>query len=368
MAARKGVVVFHKAYGFQTYDNRIAVKEDDLYDLASVTKIASTLAGLMVLDSEGRFSPDETLGYYLPEFKRTDKGKIGMRDFLTHQAGLIPYISFWKETLRENGEYKPRTYSAGPEKKYPFEVAQGLFINKNYRKKMFREIKKSPLGDKKYVYSDLTFIVAPGIIEKLTGQHWSEFVIDSIYRKIGAMEMGFNPYERFPMDRIVPTEYDSLFRKQQLHGTVHDEGAAMLGGISGHAGLFSNANDLMKLMELYRRGGEYGGQQLISSDVLKEYSRAQFPGNNNRRGLGFDKPLLNNSLVAPSDAYPTYGASPESYGHFGYTGTFVWVDPIADISYVFLCNRVYPTRKKEELSNLNIRTSILQAIYDSIGK
>jgi CubicO group peptidase (beta-lactamase class C family) len=368
MAARKGVVVFHKAYGYQTYDNRIAVKEDDLYDLASVTKIASTLAGLMVLDSEGRFSPDETLGHYLPEFKRSDKGDIVMRDFLTHQAGLTPYISFWKETLRDNGEYKPRTYKAGSEKRYPLEVAQGLYINKNYRKKMFREIKKSPLKEKKYVYSDLTFIIAPGIIEKLTGQHWSEFVIDSIYRKIGAMEMGFNPYERFPMDRIVPTEYDSLFRKQQLHGTVHDEGAAMLGGISGHAGLFSNANDLMKLMELYRRGGEYGGQQLISSDVLKEYSRAQFPGNNNRRGLGFDKPLLNNSLVPLPDSYPTYGASPDSYGHSGYTGTFVWVDPIADISYVFLCNRVYPTRKREELSNLNIRTSILQAIYDSIGE
>jgi CubicO group peptidase (beta-lactamase class C family) len=366
MAARKGVVVFRKAYGYQTYDNRIAVKEDDLYDLASVTKIASTLAGLMVLDSEGKFSPDKTLGYYLPEFKRTNKGDIGMRDFLTHQAGLTPYISFWKETLRDNGEYKPRTYSTGPEKKYPLEVAQGLYINKNYRKKMFREIKKSPLGEKKYVYSDLTFIIAPGIIEKLTGQQWSEFVTDSIYRKIGAMEMGFNPYQRFPMDRIVPTEYDSLFRKQQLHGTVHDEGAAMLGGISGHAGLFSNANDLLKLMELYRRGGEYSGQQLISSEVLKEYSSVQFPENNNRRGLGFDKPLLNNSLVPPPDAYPTYGASPESFGHSGYTGTFVWVDPIADISYVFLCNRVYPTRKKEELSNLNIRTSILQAIYDSI--
>ena len=246
------------------------------------------------------------------------------------------------------------------------EVAQGLYINKNYRKKMFREIKKSPLGEKKYVYSDLTFIIAPGIIEKLTGQKWSEFVTDSIYKKIGAMEMGFNPYQRFPMDRIVPTEYDSLFRKQQLHGTVHDEGAAMLGGISGHAGLFSNANDLMKLMELYRRQGEYGGQQLISSEVLKEYARVQFPENNNRRGLGFDKPILNNSMVPPSDAYPSPGASPESFGHSGYTGTFVWVDPVADISYVFLCNRVYPTRKREELYNLNIRTSILQAIYDSI--
>jgi len=368
MVARKGVVVFRKAYGFQTYDNRVAVHEDDLYDLASVTKISSTLAGLMLLNTEGKFSPDKTLGYYLPDFRKTNKGNIGMRDFLTHQAGLTPFIPFWKETLKSDGTFKRRTFEYSYNKKYPLEVAQGLYIYKNYRKKMFDEIKKSKLGDKKYVYSDLTFIIAPQIIENLTGQKWYEFVTDSIYKKIGAGEMVFNPYKRFPIVRIVPTEYDSLFRKQQLQGTVHDEGAAMLGGISGHAGLFSNANDLMKLMELYRRMGEYGGQQLISHDVMKEYTRVQFPGNNNRRGLGFDKPLLNNYQLSEKDSYPTKNASPESFGHSGYTGTFVWVDPVSEISYVFLCNRVYPTRKNDELSNMNIRSGILKAIYDSIKK
>jgi beta-glucosidase-like glycosyl hydrolase/CubicO group peptidase (beta-lactamase class C family) len=368
MAARKGVVIFQKAYGYQTYDDRIAVKESDLYDLASITKISSTLAGLMLLNTEGKFSPDKTLGYYLPDFRKTNKGKIGMRDFLTHQAGLTPYISFWKETMKKDGSFKPSIFDSQLNNRYPTEVAQGLYINKNYRKKMFSEIKKSPLGPKKYVYSDLTFIIAPGIIENLTGQKWYEFVTDSIYKKIGATEMGFNPYTRFPIDRIVPTEFDSTFRKQLLHGTVHDEGAAMLGGISGHAGLFSNANDLMKLMELYRRMGEYGGQQLIGRDVLKEYTRAQFPKNDNRRGLGFDKPLLNNSLLPEKDTYPTRSVSPESFGHSGYTGTFVWVDPVSEISYVFLCNRVYPTRRNEELYTLNIRSAILQAIYDSILK
>ena len=248
MAARKGVVVFQKAYGYQTYDDRIAVSEDDLYYLASITKISSTLAGLMLLNTEGKFAPDDTLGFYLPDFRKTNKGNIGMRDFLTHQAGLTPFIQFWKETVKKDGKFKPRTFSTESGKKYPLEVAQGLYINKNYRKKMFNEIKKSPLGEKKYVYSDLTFIIAPEIIENLTGQKWYDFVTDSIYKKIGASEMGFNPYKRFPMDRIVPTEYDSLFRKQQLHVTVHDEAAAMQGGISGHAGLFSNANDLMKLI------------------------------------------------------------------------------------------------------------------------
>ncbi len=368
MVARKGVVVFQKAYGFQTYDNRVAVREDDLYDLASVTKIASTLAGLMLLNTEGKFSPDKTLGFYLPDFKKTNKGNIGMRDFLTHQAGLTPFISFWKETLKKNGKFRPRTFSYEYEKKYPLEVAQGLYINKNYRKKMFNEIKKSPLGEKKYVYSDLTFIIAPEIIENLTGQKWYDYVTDSIYKKIGAFEMGFNPYKKFPLSRIVPTEYDSLFRKQLLHGTVHDEAAAMLGGISGHAGLFSTANDLMKLMELYRRMGEYGGQQIIGRNVMEDYTRVQFPENNNRRGLGFDKPLLNNSQLSQKDSYPARSASPSSFGHSGYTGTFVWVDPVYDIAYIFLCNRVYPTRRNEELYNMNIRSEILQVIYDSIKK
>ena len=368
MAARKGVVVFQKAYGYHTYDDRIAVREDDLYDLASITKISSTLAGLMLLNSEGKFSPDKTLGFYLPDFRKTNKGNIGMRDFLTHQAGLTPFIQFWKETIKKDGKFKPRTFSYEYGKKYPLEVAQGLYIYKNYRKKMFNEIKKSPLGEKKYVYSDLTFIIAPEIIGNLTGEKWYDFVTDSIYKKIGAVEMGFNPYKKFPMDRIVPTEYDSLFRKQQLQGTVHDEAAAMQGGISGHAGLFSDANDLMKLMELYRRMGEYGGQQIISRNVMEDYTKVQFPENNNRRGLGFDKPLLNNSQLSQKDSYPAKSVSPESFGHSGYTGTFVWVDPVSEITYVFLCNRVYPTRRNEELYNMNIRSEILQAIYDSIRK
>jgi CubicO group peptidase (beta-lactamase class C family) len=285
---------------------------------------------------------------------------------LTHQAGLTAWIPFWMETVKKNGEFKRRTFDYKFSEKYPLEVAEGLYIYKNYRNKIFKEIKKSPLGEKKYLYSDLTFIIAPEIIGKLSGQIWYEYVAENIYRKIGAGEMGFNPYLKYPLSRIVPTEYDSLFRKQQLHGTVHDEGAAMLGGISGHAGIFSTANDLMKLLELYRRMGDYGGEQLISKDVMKKYTTAQFPENNNRRGLGFDKPLLNNSELSQNDAYPTKGASMSSFGHAGYTGTFVWIDPEYEISYIFLSNRVYPTRNNNIISDLNIRTEILQAVYDSI--
>jgi beta-N-acetylhexosaminidase len=368
MVARKGVVVFSKAYGYQTYDNRIAVREDDLFDLASVTKIAGTLPGLMLLNTEGKFSPDSTLGYYLPDFRRTNKGNIVMRDLLTHQAGLTPFIPFWKETIKKSGKFRRNTFDYKYSARFPQEVAQGLYIYKNYRKKIISEIKRSPLGEKKYLYSDLAFIIAPEIIERLTGQKWYNYVTDSIFKKIGAFDIGFNPFLKYPLSRIVPTEYDSLFRRQQLHGTVHDEGAAMLGGVSGHAGLFATANDLMKLMELYRRMGEYGGEQLIGRDVMEEYTRVQFPENNNRRGLGFDKPLLNNSGLTQKEAYPAKSASPSSFGHSGYTGTFVWIDPKYEITYVFLCNRVYPTRNNTLLSDLNIRSGTLQAIYDSILK
>jgi beta-N-acetylhexosaminidase len=368
MAARKGIVIFQKSFGYQTYENRIPVLEDDLFDLSSVTKITATLPGLMLLNTEGKFSPDATLGSYLPYFRKSNKSDLLMRDMLAHQAGLTNWIPFWKETVKKNGKFKRHIFDSEYTEKFPLEVAHGLYIKKNYRKKIFSEIKKSPVGEKKYLYSDLAFIIAPEIIEKLTGQKWYDFVTDNIYQKIGACDIGFNPYLKYPLSRIVPTEYDSLFRKQLLQGTVHDEGAAMLGGISGHAGLFSTANDLMKLMELYRRMGEYGGEQLIGRDVMEEYTKVQFPENNNRRGLGFDKPLLNNPELAKKEAYPARSASPSSFGHSGYTGTFVWIDPEYDITYIFLSNRVNPTRNNNLLSDLNIRSEILQAIYDSIKK
>ncbi|HOW40335.1 MAG TPA: serine hydrolase, partial [Bacteroidales bacterium] len=366
MVARKGIVIFKKAYGYLTYDERTAVKEDDLFDLASVTKVSSSLPGFMLLNTQGRFSPDKTLGNYLPYFRNSDKENIAMKDIFTHQAGLIPFIPFYRYTTKPDGSYKRHTCSPVYSPKYPVEVAHNVYLYKNYREKMWKEIKKSKLGEKKYVYSDLTFIITPQIIENITGQKWTEFVTDNIYRKIGANDITFNPYKKYPLSRIVPTEYDSTFRKQQLWGTVHDEMAGMLGGISGHAGLFATANDLMKLMELYRRMGNYGGEQLIGNEVMTEYTNVQFPDNNNRRGLGFDKPMLNNSQLTPDQAYPAKDASPSSFGHSGYTGTFVWVDPEKEVSYVFFSNRVYPTRNNNIISELSVRGSILQAVYDSI--
>lgn len=366
MVARKGIVVFHKAYGYQTYDSRTPVREDDLFDLASVSKISSSLPGFMLLNSEEKFSPDQTLGSYLPYYKNSNKEYLRMRDVFAHQAGLTPFIPFYRYTTREDGSYKRHTCSPVYSTKYPVMVAQNVYLHKNYKKKMFSKMKKSKLGEKKYNYSDLTFIITPEIIEKITGQKWNEYVTQNIYKKIGADDITFNPYIKYPLSRIIPTEYDSLFRKQQLRGTVHDETAGMLGGISGHAGLFATSNDLMKLMELYRRMGNYGGEQLIGKSVMEEYTSVQFPENNNRRGVGFDKPMLNNSQLPPGQSYPASGASVSSFGHSGYTGTFGWVDPERDVSYIFFSNRVYPTRNNNVISELSIRGSILQAIYDSI--
>jgi len=367
MAARKGIVVFSKAYGYHEYDGRIQVKEEDLYDLASVTKISAGTPALMLLNAEGRFSPDGYLGSYVPLFKGSNKDTLHMRDVLTHQAGMVAWIPFWKETLKEaTGEFRNRTFQPVSSDRFPIVVANNLYIHRTYHTRLLKEIRDSELKGKKYVYSDLTFIIVPEIVSTAIGGNWVDYLTKGVYEKLGAFDITFNPYLRYPITRIVPTEYDQLFRRQQIQGYVHDEGAAMLGGISGHAGLFATAGDLMKLMEMYRRMGSYGGEQLIPEEIMKEYTSYQFPELNNRRGLGFDKPTIYNDTLELNEIYPTRSASPSSFGHAGFTGTFAWVDPEKELTYVFLSNRVYPTRDNSKISELNIRTAILQALYDSI--
>lgn len=366
LIARRGIVVMDKCYGHHLYDSTEAVTEDDLWDLASVTKVSAATPSLMLLRDRGLFDPDQTLGYYLPWYRCSDKGDMVLREMLAHQAGLKSWIPFWKNTLENDSTFKRGIFSGAENRKFALPVSDSLFINRHYLKEMFREIRDSPMGKKKYTYSDLTFILAAEIIESITDSTIDKFAPANIYRPIGALNITYNPLEKYPRDRIVPTEYDSLFRKQLLRGTVHDEGTAMLGGVSGHAGLFATGNDLLKLVEMYRRGGEYGGVRVLSSEVLKEFTTVQYPENDNRRAMGFDKPLLGNDTVPAEEAYPCVSASPSSYGHSGFTGTFIWVDPDAEISYVFLSNRVYPTRNNSKLSDLSIRGHILQAVYDAI--
>jgi beta-glucosidase-like glycosyl hydrolase/CubicO group peptidase (beta-lactamase class C family) len=366
LIARKGIVVFNKSYGYHTYDSTLKVKEDDLWDLASVTKVSAATPSLMLLNDRGLFDPDRTLGSYLPWYRFSNKGDMVLRDMLAHQAGMTPFIPFYRYTVKEDGTFKKGIFSDRENRRYAMPVTDSLYINRHYTREIFKEIRDSKTGQKKYVYSDLTFILAAEIIESLTDTTIDKFAPVNIYNPIGAFDITYNPLNRYPKDRIIPTEYDSTFRKQLIWGTVHDEGAAMLGGVSGHAGLFATGNDLLKLWEMYRRGGTYGGTRILSQEVLKEYTRVQFPENDNRRGLCFDKPMLPNDTIPPEDIYPCKSASPSSFGHSGFTGTFVWVDPEAELTYVFLSNHVYPTRNNYKLSEMKIRASILQVAYDSI--
>jgi beta-N-acetylhexosaminidase len=365
IAARDGKVIFHKTYGYQTYNKRSEVRKEDLYDLASVTKVSGPLSGLMLLEGRGMFSHKDQLGKYVPSMRGSDKADLPLKDILAHQAGLVPGVPYWKQTFKKNGNFKRRLVSYNPSDKYDLVMADHLYLKDSFLKKIYRAIRKSELGEKEYLYSGLSFFLYPGIIEELSGKPYEDFLYENIYRKLGAWDLVFNPLRFYPPARIAPTEFDSLFRWRQIHGYVHDENAATMGGFSGNAGLFATAGDLLKLIEMYRRMGSYGGEQIIPEEVLKEYTSYQFPEKLNRRGLGFDKPLLDERDGTPGD-YPCPGASPSSFGHSGYTGTFVWADPEYGISYVFLSNRVYPTRRNNLIAEMNIRTEVLQAIYDSI--
>jgi beta-N-acetylhexosaminidase len=362
LVAKNNEVVYQKSFGYHTYDSLQKVHSDDQYDLASITKVSGALPALMKLYEEGRFDLDATLGTYVKYFKRGNKKKLTYREILAHQAGLKPWIPYWKTTLRKNGRYRRKTlsptYSAG----YPHKLADGLYLHKDYKKKIYRQIRKSKLGNKDYLYSGLIFYVFPDVIEAISGQKFVDYVYDNFYRPLGATTLRYRPDLLFDLDRIVPTEYDSMFRKSQIHGLVHDEGAAMMEGISSNAGLFSNANDLSKLFQMYCNYGSFGGRRYLKESTVREFTRCQYPENDNRRALGFDRPLPQ----PVEDGNTALSVSQSSFGHSGFTGTFAWADPQYNIVYIFLSNRVYPTRTNTKLYELNIRTNIQEVIYQSM--
>ena len=366
LVAKDGKIVFHKAYGYHTYDSLQAVSTTDIYDFASVTKVTSTLPALMKLYGEGRFDLDVPLKKYLPFFKKSDKANVPYRQFLAHNGRLKPGIVFWREAKDENGHWKKRSFKDHYSKRYPVHITDSLFLFKKYKKQIYKGIRDLPLSEKPgYVYSDLSFILYPAVVEKLTRKPLEEYLQTTFYQPLGANTLMYNPLRRFRPEHIVPTERDTFFRKIQVHGTVHDETAAMLGGLSGHAGLFGSANDLAKLVQMYLNGGEYGGERFIAEQAVKEFTRCQFCEEGNRRGLGFDKPLIEYN---PKDSYVAKDASPASFGHSGYTGTFFWADPAYDLMVIFFSNRVYPYRSSTGLYSFSIRPRVHQAVYDAIKK
>ncbi|MGB0886763.1 MAG: glycoside hydrolase family 3 N-terminal domain-containing protein [Vicingaceae bacterium] len=365
LVAKKGTVIYNKSFGYHTYDKKRAVVNSDIYDLASITKISASVLSLMRLQDEGKFSLDSTLSSYLSYLipDTSAYSDLGLREILAHQSGLQAWVPFYLKTIR-NKELDKMIYSKDSSTYYPYRVADGIYINKLYPDIIYQRILKGPIKEKKYRYSDLGYYFMMKIIEKQTSEKLADYV-GNIYADLGMTTTGYMPRERFGLDRIPPTEDDKIFRKQIIKGDVHDPGSAMLGGVGGHAGVFSNANDLAKLMQMYLDGGEYGGVRYIKDSTLREFTKCQFcdEGKENRRAAGFDKPFLQGYGGPTSD-----GISQNSFGHSGFTGTMAWADPDEDIVYVFLSNRVYPNAENKKLLKMNIRTNIQQVIYDAIKK
>jgi beta-N-acetylhexosaminidase len=343
--------VMNKSYGHHTYENRIAVQNSDLYDLASITKIAASMAALMKLTQDSLFNLDYSLCDYLPEWVDTTAFmQMGMREIFAHQAGLPAFIPFYSKTVKK-GVPRYDIYSLAQSEIYPFKVARELYIQKDQPDKMFRQIMNTPISaDKKYLYSDIGYYFALRIIQKQSKMKLEDYLDAEIYKPLGMSTMTYRPLDKFPENRIAPTELDMYFRGQLVHGYVHDPGAAMLGGVGGHAGLFSNANDLGKLMQLYLDGGSYGGESYFDSSIVQQFTACQFC-ETNRRGFGFDKPLRDGKEG------PSCGCtSLDAFGHQGFTGTVTWADPAEKVVYVFLSNRVYPNAENKKLAEMNVRT------------
>lgn len=359
-------VIFHEVWGYHTYDQNQAVRSTDIYDFASITKITSALPALMKLHGEGKLGLNDPLEKYFPAFKKSNKADLRIRPILAHHARLKPWIPYWRSTLRKNGKYKWRTFKKRKSRRFPIKVTDQLYLHHKYKKRIYKAIKASPLNEKAgYTYSGLAFYLWPEIVESLVNVDFETYLKSTFYQPLGASTITYNPDQHFSLDRIVLTENDTFFRKVQIHGKVHDEGAAMMGGVSANAGLFGSANDLAKLMQLYLNRGTYGGERFIEAGSVDEFTRCQYCPEGNRRGLGFDKPLIE---YHPQKSSVAKDASPASYGHSGYTGTFTWVDPEHQLIYIFFANRVYPTRENRKIYQLNVRPDIHQVIYDSFLK
>ncbi len=389
--ARNGSVIYRKAFGHYTYLQQKPVTLHSIYDIASVTKIVATVPGIMHFYEQGKIDLNAPLSNYLTRLDTTNKKNITIKDILAHQSGLTPWIPFYLQTL--TGFY-PKQGIANNQfsEEFPYKVGKHLYLARNYRfvDNLFYAAQRAGvntqvardlyirdwmrdtiyglidgselLKDNRYRYSDLGFYYFSQALEKISNQPLENFVQEQFYAPLGANRTGYLPLKRFESNEIVPTENDQLFRKQLLQGYVHDPGAAMLGGVCGHAGIFSTADDLAKIMQMYLSGGKYGGNTYFKPATIRHFTTAPYLENNNRRGLGFDKPQMNYNKVGPT----CQCISGKSYGHSGFTGTLVWADPEEQIVYIFLSNRIHPDQDNTQLIKMNTRTEIQEAIYNAI--
>jgi CubicO group peptidase (beta-lactamase class C family) len=388
LVARNGVVVYQKSFGWHTYEKEQTVQNSDLYDLASVTKVIGTLPVLMRLYDEGRWKLTDSLKTYLTLADTTDKADITLRELLLHESGMPAFIPFYLQTIdttrldgpllrwgrnsrftirmdenlymNKTAVYRDDLYRSQRSDSFSIRVAQGLYLLSSYRDTIYQSVLNAPLKRKHYLYSDLNFMLLQKVAEKLTDSTLDELSYRWFFDDMGATTLRYNVWQYFPLRQIVPTENDQYFRKQLLQGDVHDPGAAMMGGVSGHAGLFGNANDLAKVMQMFLNGGTYGGKRYLNMETVRFFSSRQHILN--RRGLGFDKPETDTTKVSPAGLL----ASPSSFGHSGFSGTMVWADPATGLLYIFLSNRIHPTAYNNKLGRMNIRTDVQDAIYRAL--
>ncbi|MBI3511931.1 MAG: serine hydrolase [Bacteroidetes bacterium] len=363
LVAKDGKIFIMKSYGKFTYDGDRAVRNDDLYDIASVTKIMATVPTLMEMVDHKDINIDGKLSDYLPELTGTNKQDIVLREMLAHQAGLQAWIPFYLHTIDKDGNLKKSIFRKTFSDSFPIYVAPGIFELKSYRDSMYKAINDSKVNtDHKFLYSDLGYYYLKKIIEKKYNKLESEQVQQNLYAPLGLTTMCYQPRLKFPSAKCAPTENDLKWRHQQVQGDVHDPGAAMLGGIGGHAGVFSDANDVGVMMQLYLNFGTYGGQRYFDSATVAEFTRAQYA--NNRRGIGFDKPEPDPKKPNPA----CDSISLASYGHQGFTGTQAWADPTTGMVFVFLSNRVYPDAEVNKLAKLGIRGELMYIIDEELKK
>ncbi|MFT4751216.1 MAG: CubicO group peptidase (beta-lactamase class C family) [Neolewinella sp.] len=383
LAWHKGEPLVHVTAGHHTYANEREVREGDVYDLASITKTSSGLLYLMQLYDRNLLNLDAPIGQEFPVFAGTDKATLPLRSALSHRAGLLPWVPFWKGTLKGNARYpwqkkwddnrtndyrfRPRTIRRDSTRRFPIRLTEDLWLHRKFREqKIYRAIKKSPVKPEgEYKYSGLLFYLLPQKVEDGTQLDYRTYLRENFYDPLGAKTLGYRPLDRgIPIKRIVPTEVDTFFRMDTLHGVVHDEGAAMMDGVSGNAGLFSTAEDLAKLYQMLLNGGSYNGHRYFKPETINEFTRRHYAAEGNRRGLGFDKPLIEYDADASSVAMQ---ASQKSFGHSGYTGTMVWADPEHDLLFVFLSNRVHPSRNRRAIYTLGIRPRVHALLYETLG-
>jgi len=361
LVARKGKIVWKKSYGYHTYEKKTPVADNHLYDLASLTKILSTLPLVMQAVDEGLLNLETSLSELLPELENTDKAFITIQEVLSHYGRLTPWIPFYKETLNRRGQRRSKFYRNKQTSKFNVPVAKDVYLRSSHEEAVYESIVESQLRDTlEYKYSDLPYYLLKRYLERHYGKSLDELANERVYKPLDLQYMMYNPWKIKLADEIVPSEVDTYYRNSELDGYVHDMGAAMQGGVGGHAGLFGNAKDVATLMQMYLQQGTYKGQRIVSEETVQKFNHCYYCEQGNRRGVGFDKPQLEGSG-------PTCGCiSPNSFGHLGFTGTYAWADPEKEIVIVFLSNRTYPTMENNLLGTQNIRTRMQQLVYEAL--